>query len=60
MTLLEANRFRVSRLLRANPFRPFALNLENGDRIIIQHPENIAFDPSEGGREDFHVLTSKV
>ncbi len=60
MTLLEANRFHVSRLLRANPFQPFALNLQNGDRILIEHPENIAFDPTENGREDFHVLTAKM
>ena len=38
-------RAEVQRLFRQVPFRPFVLNLENGDRITIEHPENIAFDP---------------
>ena len=31
----EVVRFEIRRLLRAVPFRPFALSLENGDRIVI-------------------------
>jgi len=34
---------RSSGLLRSVPFRPFSLNMENGDHIVIEHPENIAF-----------------
>jgi hypothetical protein len=60
----EAIRTEIQRLLRAVPFRPFALNLENGDRVIIEHPENIAFDPPShegvGGSEDFYVLSSRL
>jgi hypothetical protein len=64
MPRLEAIRAEVQRLLHAVPFRPFALNFENGDRVIIEHPENIAFDPTavEGTRraEEFYVLSSRM
>ena len=39
----------VRTLLRQVRFRPFALNMENGDRIVIEQPENIAFDPGDNG-----------
>lgn len=53
----------VRSLLRQVPFRPFALNMENGDRIVIEHPENIAFDPGSNGsppRSDFSVISRQV
>jgi hypothetical protein len=57
----ELMREEVSRLLRQTPFRPIVLNLENGDRITIAHPENVAFDPGNNngtqGSRDFYVLT---
>jgi hypothetical protein len=59
----ELIRAEVQRLLRQVPFRPFALTLENGDRVTIEHPENIAFDPSEGsgrGSDDFYVITGQL
>jgi hypothetical protein len=64
MPRVEAVRAEIHRLLRAAPFRPFALNLENGDRVIIEHPENIAFDPpteaGTGGSEDFYVISGRL
>jgi hypothetical protein len=40
------------------------LNMENGDRISIGHPENIAFDPgtngSGDGSLDFYVISGKL
>ena len=56
-------RSEVLRLVRSVPFRPFVLNLENGDRIPIVHPENIAFDPSEDAAHeslDFYVLSGRM
>jgi hypothetical protein len=57
-------RAEVQRLLRQVPFRPFALSLENGQRVLIEHPENIAFDPatngSAKGSSDFYVITSDL
>lgn len=37
--------------------------MENGDRIVIEHPENIAFDPAEddsSGSDDFYVISRKL
>ena len=64
MLRVEVIRSEVQRLLHVVPFRPFALNLENGDRVIIEHPENIAFDPGSpegtGGSEDFYVISNRL
>jgi hypothetical protein len=64
MPRVEAIRSEVQRLLRSVPFRPFALILENGDRVVIEHPENIAFDPASpegtGGSEDFYVISHRL
>jgi hypothetical protein len=59
----EVIRSEIQRLLRRAPFRPFALNLENGDRIVIEHPENIAFDPrlnGSPGSNDFYVISNEL
>jgi hypothetical protein len=59
----EAILTEVRRLLRQAPFRPFALNMENGDRIVIEHPENIAFDPGANGSSgsaDFYVISRSL
>ena len=51
----------VLRFLHEVPFRPFLLNMENGDRILVEHPENIAFNPGTNGSRRssrFHVITS--
>ena len=63
MPRVESFRAEVQRLLRAVPFRPFALSLENGDRVIIGHPKNIAFDPGNGestGSDEFYVLSRNL
>jgi hypothetical protein len=57
-------RSEIQRLLRQAPFQPFVLNLENGDRITIEHPENIAFDPGsngpDSGSSDFYVISGRL
>ena len=64
MPRLEAIRSEVQRLLRAVPFHPFVLVMENGDRVLIEHPENIAFNPASpegtGGSEEFYVLSRRL
>jgi hypothetical protein len=55
----EAIRSEIIRMVREAPFRPFVLSLENGDRVTIGHPENIAFDP-EGESPDFYVISGRV
>jgi hypothetical protein len=59
----ESIRTEVVRMLRQAPFRPFVLSMENGDRVIVGHPENIAFDPAGEGAEDsfdFYVISGRV
>lgn len=59
----QAVQTEIRRLLLQVPFQPFVLNLENGDRIVIEHSENLAFHPSEngsGGSRDFYVLSSNL
>ena len=55
-------RTEIQRLLRQAPFRPFVLSLENGDRVTIEHPENIAFDPSVNGSgsSDFYAISGSL
>jgi hypothetical protein len=52
-------RAEVARMVHQAPFRPFVLSMENGDRVPIGHPENIAFDP-EGGSPDFCVISGRI
>ena len=59
----EVIRTEIQRRIRQTPFRPFALNLENGDRIVIEHSENIAFDPRLNGlpgSNDFYVIAHEL
>jgi hypothetical protein len=62
MPRVEAIRAEIKRLIRTAPFRPFAIVLENGDHVLVEHPENIAFDPGDGngkpGSEEFYVISS--
>jgi hypothetical protein len=60
MTRVDITRSQIQQLLRDVPFRPFALSLENGDRIVIEHPENIAFDPTANGRQDIYIITNRL
>jgi hypothetical protein len=57
----DAIRTEIQRLIRATPFRGFILMLESGDRVIIEHPENIAFDPeAKSGDDEFYVITGRI
>lgn len=57
---VELVRAEIQRLLRQTPFRPFAITLMGGERAIIEHPENVAFDPRPGSSFDFYVLTGSL
>lgn len=60
MPRVDSIRSEVQRLIRAVPFRPFTLTLENGNAALIEHPENIAFDPQTSGSEDFYVISGRL
>jgi hypothetical protein len=58
----ESIRTEIQRLIRSVPFRKFVLLLESGDRVVIEHPKNIAFD-TEGkgpGSDEFYVITGRI
>ncbi len=57
---IDSIRSEVQRLIRSVPFRKFVLSLENGDRALIEHPENMAFEPEPTGSEDFYVISGKL
>jgi len=57
---VDSIRAEIRRLIRVVPFRRFVLSLENGERAVIEHPENIAFDPEANGAEDFYVISGKL
>jgi hypothetical protein len=63
MPRVNAIRSEVQRLVRAQPYHPFALLMENGDRIVVEHPENIAFDPAKNGddgSDHFYVISRQL
>jgi hypothetical protein len=63
MPRVEAIRSEIKRLIKASPFQQFAIRLENGDQVLIEHPENIAFDPGSNGdpgSDEFYVLSRRI
>ena len=57
---VELVRSEVQRLLRSVPFRPFILTMVGGERKVIEHPENIAFDPRPGASSEFYAIGGSV
>ncbi len=57
----ELIRTEIVRLMRQVPFVPFFIMMENGDRVFVEHPENIAFDAGitgqRPGSREFRALT---
>ena len=62
MARAQSLRAEIHRLIRTTPFRRFILILESGDRVLIEHPENIAFDPDakHADNDEFYVITGRV
>ena len=57
---VDSIRSELQRLIRSVPFRRFVLSLENGERAVIEHPENVAFDPEASGTEDVYIISGKL
>ena len=57
---IELVRAELQRLLRQAPFKVFIITLNAGERAIIEHPENVAFDPRPGSSSDFYVLSGSI
>lgn len=60
MPHVESIRAEVQRRIRAAPFRRFVLTLENGERALVEHPENIAFQSEPGSSDEFYVLSGNL
>lgn len=56
----EHVRAELQRLLRQTPFRPFILTMKGGERAVIDHSENVAFDPRPGASTEFYALTGSL
>ena len=54
---VELIRSELQRLVNQTPFRRFAINFVGGEQAIIEHSENVAFDPRPGSSSEFYVLT---
>jgi hypothetical protein len=57
---VELIRSELQHLLRQTPFRPFAIIMVGGEQALIEHSENVAFDPRPGSSSDFYVLTGSL
>lgn len=57
MPRTDTVRSQLAALWRRTPFQPFAVNLENGNHVIVEHPENVAFDASEKGVNSVTVIS---
>lgn len=47
--------------LHKRPFKPFQIHMDGGDRIVVKHPELVAFSPSKSTAviwegESFHIV----
>lgn len=56
----ELIRSEIQRLLRQSPFRPFVISFAGGEQAVIEHSENVAFDPRPGASSEFYVLTGSL
>jgi hypothetical protein len=57
---VEHVRSELQRLVNQVPFRPFVITFIAGEQAIVEHSENVAFDPRPGSSSDFYVLTGSL
>jgi len=57
---IESFRTELQRLVRQTPFRPFIMTFKGGETAVIEHSENVAFDPRPGASPEFYVLTGSL
>ena len=60
MPKVDSVRSELQRVLRSVPFQKFVVSLESGERALVEHPENVAFDPELNGREDVYIISRAV
>jgi len=65
MVRSETIRNELIRMLRQQPYQPVEINIENGDRLVVEHPENISFNPDPKNPKHpnanrFHVVNGDI
>ena len=60
LSRIDSNRAELKRLRREVPFRPFIVSLDNSERMLIENPENVAFDPEPNGIEDVTIIARQL
>ena len=64
MSPSQEHRRTVTELVRAVPFHPFFLSLQDGKQVNVKHPENIAYQADgpdgTGGTTWVHVVDDGV
>ena len=55
-----AVRAELRSLRRAIPFEPFIITLGGGERVVVRHPENVAYDPKEDGSARLYIISGKL
>jgi hypothetical protein len=56
----EVFRNNLRQVIRRTPFRPFVISLQNGGDVLVEHPENVAFDPRPNAATDFYVISGDL
>ena len=57
---VELIRTELQRLLHERPFRAFIINMVGGEHGVIEHSENLAFDPRPGATTEFVAITGSL
>lgn len=60
MVKTDTVRTQLTELVRAHPFNPFLVCLDNGREITIEHPENCAFDSNNGGLNRLFIISNSL
>lgn len=62
MSSADVVRSEIQRLRYARPFRPFALNMGDGDQVVIKDPDTLSFESPSGQTarsDEFYVMSKK-
>ncbi len=57
---VEDIRTELRRLARQVPFESYIIAFIGGETAVIEHPENVAFDPTPGASSGFYVFTGRL
>lgn len=56
----DSVREELKQRVRARPFQRFVVTLDSGDKFVVEHPENMAFDPEPGGKPYVYIVSRGI